>query len=234
MTKYAPLQDHLAELSKSGKDEWNTNFKTIETVLGSKLPPSAFKYNEWWANEKETTPKVQCHAWRRAGWKTAFVNNAAKTISFIKMKSKARDANSVSREYTFSLRYKWTCLGSIHLDHQGRLKFPAAQKNAGIYKLEVNMDDDQFIYIGEAEDFKQRFQRYRTPGVKKSTNLRLNQIMLKAMSGGGRVNVHIMGDMKLQKFDLTAAQIADKNKRKLFECAAIEASKTSRAVSLNL
>lgn len=125
-------------------------------------------------------------------------------------------------------------LGSTQVDHKGRLKFPAAQIHATIYKLEINTIDDKFIYIGETENNKRRFQHYRTPGATQSTNIRLNQIMLETLSDGGVVNIYIMEDMKLQKSHLNEVQIEDKNKRQLFERAAIEASKTSRAVSLNL
>lgn len=87
MKKYDPLEEYLLGLTKSGKDEWSTSFKSIENIIGRKLPPSAFKHEEWWANESEKTTKVQCHAWRRAGWKTSSKNLSAQTVTFVKVPS---------------------------------------------------------------------------------------------------------------------------------------------------
>jgi len=134
MKKYDPLQNHLAQLSNSGKEEWNTNFKAIESVLGTKLPPSAFKYPEWWANEKEKTSKVQCHAWRLAGWRTAFVNLSAKTITFIKVRNETNEIGNALPKKSLSLNYSWLLLGSIYVDHKARLKFPKTQTHGGVYK----------------------------------------------------------------------------------------------------
>jgi hypothetical protein len=57
------------------------SFREIERMLGSRLPPSARKYAEWWANEAEPTSHVQCRAWLRAGRK-ARVNLTAEMVEF--------------------------------------------------------------------------------------------------------------------------------------------------------
>jgi len=62
----------------------------------------------------------------------------------------------------------------------------------------------------------------------------LNQIMLETLSNGGKVDVYITSDMKLQNSSLSEDQFKNKNIRQLFECAAIEVSSKERAFSLNL
>ena len=57
------------------------SFNEIEKMLGSRLPSSARKYAEWWANETAPTSHVQCRAWIRAGRK-ARVNLTAETVEF--------------------------------------------------------------------------------------------------------------------------------------------------------
>ncbi|WP_430735860.1 DUF7662 domain-containing protein [Gracilibacillus dipsosauri] len=43
--------------------------KGIEAILAFRLPDSAYKYSEWWANE-ETGTHTQANSWLLAGWKT--------------------------------------------------------------------------------------------------------------------------------------------------------------------
>ena len=65
--KYSPLEHYLRELPASQK-EVTMSFEQIERILNDKLPPSAYKYQAWWANEKEGN-HVNARAWANAGWK---------------------------------------------------------------------------------------------------------------------------------------------------------------------
>ena len=179
MTKYTPLEDYLCELTKSKKKEWNTNFKFIETIIGSKLPPSAFNYKEWWANEKEKTTKVQCHAWRRAGWITTSINLSSGTVTFINESNNCEMTGYISKEKKLSISYKWSSIGCVAIDHKERLKFPPINEQAGIYKIEIIASTNLFEYIGETDNFKRRLQHYRTPGATQSTNIRINHLIKK-------------------------------------------------------
>jgi hypothetical protein len=64
MNKYAPLENYL--MKKSG-DNLKMTYKEIESILGDKLPASAYKYPAWWANGE----KAHKHSlsWVNAGWK---------------------------------------------------------------------------------------------------------------------------------------------------------------------
>jgi hypothetical protein len=47
------------------------------------------------------------------------------------------------------------------------------------------------VYVGEADLLPRRFQHHRTPGPRQQTNLRMNPVMLGALTEGGRVVVEI-------------------------------------------
>jgi len=72
MGKYYPLGQYL-------KQSKNTNeiltYNQISSIIGDRLPPSAFKYREWWANEIiQNTRHTHCKQWLNAGWKVESVN----------------------------------------------------------------------------------------------------------------------------------------------------------------
>lgn len=79
--KYAALFEHLS--SRSG-DEWPTEFQTLETILGFKLPKSARIHRPWWANQGATGGHSHALAWEAAGWKTERVNMADETLVFVR------------------------------------------------------------------------------------------------------------------------------------------------------
>ena len=57
-------------------------FAEVESVLGFRLPNSAFRHRPWWANE--TKGHVHAQAWLEAGYETAQVNMEAKKLVFRK------------------------------------------------------------------------------------------------------------------------------------------------------
>ncbi len=56
-------------------------FDELEQILDANLPPSAHKYREWWANEREGM-YTHAHAWMEAGWLVDTVNLAEKWVRF--------------------------------------------------------------------------------------------------------------------------------------------------------
>lgn len=82
MGKYTPLKQHLMSLSGS---EWRANFAEIENILGSPLPKSAFEYQAWWSNSAGS--HIQTSAWIEVGWKTASLNLASRSVTFVKVSS---------------------------------------------------------------------------------------------------------------------------------------------------
>jgi hypothetical protein len=80
MSVYDPLQRYLT--TQSGKT-LALSFSQIEGILNRKLPASAHKHDEWWANESApTTRHYQCRAWRGAGWQVAAVDRARRAVRF--------------------------------------------------------------------------------------------------------------------------------------------------------
>jgi hypothetical protein len=64
--KYRPLHVHLM---RHRDGDLTMTFEEVEKALGSALPPSAFKYQAWWANENlDKTVMVQKRAWLVAGF----------------------------------------------------------------------------------------------------------------------------------------------------------------------
>lgn len=81
MSKYAPLQNYLVT---QAADELHVTFSDVEKIIGKKLPASAFKYREWWANDAKG--HVHAKAWLEAGFQTVRVNMEERKLTFKRMK----------------------------------------------------------------------------------------------------------------------------------------------------
>lgn len=79
MSKYAPLEKHLAQANHA---QIHMNFSDIEKIIGQPLPPSARKHRAWWSNNP--TNSVMTYAWLAAGYKTAEVNLEGEELLFIR------------------------------------------------------------------------------------------------------------------------------------------------------
>jgi hypothetical protein len=81
-SKYSPLETYLRELP-SAQVEVTMSFVQIERIINDTLPPSAYQYQAWWANEKDPhQPEKQ--AILNAGWRVDTINLKEKWIRFIK------------------------------------------------------------------------------------------------------------------------------------------------------
>ena len=89
MSKYAPLAEHLRGSSQTTV---YMTFDEIENVVGTKLPPSAFKHRAWWSNNP--TNSVITNAWLEAGFKTANVDMLDRTLEFRRFSSDAPSAGA--------------------------------------------------------------------------------------------------------------------------------------------
>ena len=58
--KYSPLENYLRDLPANQK-EVALSFEQIERIINAKLPPSAYEYQTWWANEKKETTSMRVH-----------------------------------------------------------------------------------------------------------------------------------------------------------------------------
>jgi hypothetical protein len=83
MSKYSPLGRYLLNLSPDVR-EIKLNFEKIEMIIDDRLPASASRYREWWANEEEGR-HVQAHSWMNAGWSVDYVNLNARWVRFIRI-----------------------------------------------------------------------------------------------------------------------------------------------------
>ena len=77
MSKYAPLAAHLREV---GQETVPMTFADIERIIGTNLPPSAFKHRPWWSNNPANS--VITRSWLEAGYKTAKVDMAGQKLVF--------------------------------------------------------------------------------------------------------------------------------------------------------
>jgi hypothetical protein len=77
---YKPLYDFLYASDES-INYFTLSMKQLEIILGFPLPPSAYKYNAWWANDPGN--HIQAYSWIHAGFKTSKVSPGYK-ITFIR------------------------------------------------------------------------------------------------------------------------------------------------------
>jgi predicted kinase len=79
--KYEQLGQYL---DMQSRPEVILAFSEVEAILGSSLPPSAYKYPAWWANEDSPlTIHSQCSAWMAVGYR-AFANVPAGEVRFVR------------------------------------------------------------------------------------------------------------------------------------------------------
>jgi len=79
-SRYAPLHEHLAKVSKDTKT-YELSFDEITTIMGADLPRSAYDHRAWWAN---TESHSQALAWISAGWKVDGVDLDKQLIHLIR------------------------------------------------------------------------------------------------------------------------------------------------------
>ena len=76
MSKYFKLTSYLAN---KDEDEWDTSLAEIQEILGMPLPPSAYQYPAWWANQG----RAQSLAWQGAAWETKRVDLKNEKVTFV-------------------------------------------------------------------------------------------------------------------------------------------------------
>lgn len=83
--KYSLLEKELNSKKHEPKHSFVYNFSDIEEIIGTELPPSAYKYKAWWTNNL-THP--QARAWINAGFRTKLPDIDNQRVTFIKERSK--------------------------------------------------------------------------------------------------------------------------------------------------
>ena len=80
-SSYDPLRIFLENVLPSAA-EMMLGFEQIETLVGFDLPPSARKYQEWWANPGTARGHPYAQAWVAAGWRVDAVDLDAEWVHF--------------------------------------------------------------------------------------------------------------------------------------------------------
>jgi hypothetical protein len=79
LSKYTPLRVYLSGRTEA---EAAMSFAEVEDVLGFALPPAARRYRAWWSNNP--TNSVITNAWLGAGFRSAQVDMAGQTLTFVR------------------------------------------------------------------------------------------------------------------------------------------------------
>ena len=81
--KYTPLEHYLRDLPANQK-EVTLSFDQIERIIKSKLPSSAYGYQQWWDHETEGN-HMNKRAWANAGWKVDSVDFNKKQVRLVRV-----------------------------------------------------------------------------------------------------------------------------------------------------
>ena len=121
------------------------------------------------------------------------------------------------------VEFEWRPLGRAEPDESGRLLFPSAPRQPGLYRFRLLGNDDIRHYIGETDELRRRFQHYRTPGPSQKTNIRMNEEFRQHFATGGTIEVDIATDgISVSSAGASlSVDLADKAMRRLLEHAAL-------------
>ncbi len=223
MSKYLPLYDHLVSLKRN---EWQTTFKGIETILGFKLPKSAYSYPAWWANNIDM--HVQKRAWLNSGWITNELSLKNKSVTFIKnnnIKITTRNDNEKFHNYTWNkpeeinanIRIIWQPFGKLNLK-DGKIVTPKLPKISGIYEFRFNLKNKISSYIGESSNLKRRMYNYYNPNESQKTNIRINKLIIDNLNLETEISVNIATEAWIDSKNITKrCDMDDKSIRRLIE-----------------
>jgi hypothetical protein len=97
------------------------SFREIESVLGFKLPKSAYEHEAWWSNN----PTGHSHArtWLKFGWRTEAVDLAGRKVTF------RRPVQSVPSTSSSQKLDPWGCMaGTVTILSCTDLTAPSDEK----------------------------------------------------------------------------------------------------------
>lgn len=230
MSKYQPLTDRLAALAATDRGTVEFDFTDIAALVGG-LPPSAFQYRTWWANNGV----AQGAAWGTAGWHVDMVDLSRQRVRFSRGQVGGRTAlprvdppptEPVGPEVDLRIRLQWRTAGAVTLAADGRLRFPSGPPMPGLYRMTLTGRPDQRrpeIYIGETDDLHRRWSNYRNPGLSQRTNVRLNSLLSEHLQAGGEVRLSVVTSAAVLNGERESAELslARKSARVLAEHAAV-------------
>ena len=131
----------------------------------------------------------------------------------------------------------WQQAGQVALV-DGMLVFPRVPNGPGVYRFTLSDSAGTRVYVGESQRLPGRFQHYRTPGgpgEQGTTKFRLNRLMLRALTDGGRVTVAVATQAEAVAGDGTRVplDLSQKAARQRAEQAIEAAERASGSTLLN-
>ena len=81
--KYKLLEDFMRKAPKHVTNI-TLSFEQIELIIRTSLPRSAYKYRQWWENQKNNIKRPQAKAWMDAGFKVDKVDLHGGLVKFVK------------------------------------------------------------------------------------------------------------------------------------------------------
>lgn len=146
MTRYEPLGRYL---TKTAAKQIAMTFREVESVIGRKLPPSAYRHRPWWANEARGHSHAK--AWLQAGYETEQVDMAARTLVFRRVTGTPGPASVKGTRRATGTKTRATTKRSGH---------PLIGSMKGTFTIEPGWDlTKPAIDSGEWEDVEENLQR---------------------------------------------------------------------------
>jgi hypothetical protein len=121
--------------------------------------------------------------------------------------------------------FDWTDAGQLTLASGDQIIFPSLPQSPGVYRFDCLAETDSWLYIGEADNLKNRMGSYGKPGPTQDTNIRLNALLRDALRDGERISLAVTTAATLEVDGIQiAANLNDVFVRRLIEDAAIVAA----------
>src|SRR5580704_11911 len=95
------------------------------------------------------------------------------------------------------LAFQWRVLGEVTLDAAGKPVFPLAQLGPGVYRIQIDADR-AWVYFREAGALQDRLDRYRNPGQRQPTSLRISKLICGALAMGGHCDVAVAENLSFR------------------------------------
>ena len=136
--------------------------------------------------------------------------------------------SSARIDWHLHLEASWKTLAYTFPDPPTNLSAEAA-----IYCWVAGDESELAYYIGETEWVKRRIQHFRTPGPSQQTNQRLHALFNETLAAGGRVELQVLVDIRLNGDLLADDALSSKSLRRLLEAWCVREFRAAGRQMLN-